>query len=149
MIDFLIDNYLVIKSLHIIFVISWMAGLFYLPRLFVYHTRVDIGSDQDKLFQLMERKLLRVIMNPAMILSWLFGIMLFSTPGIALWESGWVIVKLAGVFAMTVFHMVLVGWRKRFELGQNTRPEKFYRMSNEVPTLLMFVIVFMAVMKPF
>lgn len=147
--DFLSDNYLLIKALHLIFVISWMAGLFYLPRLFVYHTRVEVGGKQDQLFQLMERKLLRVIMNPAMIMSWVFGIMLFSTPGVALLSDIWVIVKLLGISSMTVFHMVLARWRKTFEAGQNQRHESFYRYSNEVPTLLMFVIVFMAVMKPF
>lgn len=146
---FLSENYLVIKSLHLIFVISWMAGLFYLPRLYVYHTRVAVGGEQDLLFQVMERKLLRVIMNPAMILSWLFGILLFSTPGVAPLGEAWVIVKFVGISAMTAFHMVLSRWRSSFEAGQNQKSESFYRYSNEVPTILMFVIVFMAVMKPF
>lgn len=149
MLDFLINNYLLIKALHIISVISWMAGLFYLPRLFVYHTRVVTGSDQDLLFQLMEQKLLRIIMNPAMILSWFFGLLLFSIPSVASIDQTWVLIKLAAIIGMSVFHMMLSAWRKDFTKGLNKRSEKFYRLANEAPTLLMFVIVFMAVMKPF
>ena len=148
MIDFLSDHYLTLKALHLIAVMAWMAGLFYLPRLFVYHCGADKGSDKSETFKIMEYKLLRYIMNPAMIAAWLFGgLMLWSNP--ALFELPWMHVKLLGVVLMTAFHMMLARWRKAFACDENAHSEKFYRIINEAPTVLMIVIVFMAVVKPF
>jgi putative membrane protein len=130
-------------------VIAWMAGLFYLPRLFVYHTQSAVGSDQDALFKIMERRLLRAIMNPAMIVAWLLGITLVLTPGVMSWTAGWWHVKFASVLAMTWFHMHLAGQRKVFERGDRPRTERYWRAMNEVPTLLMIAIVLMVIAKPF
>jgi putative membrane protein len=130
-------------------VIAWMAGLFYLPRLFVYHTQSAVGSDQDALFKIMERRLLRAIMNPAMIVAWLLGITLVLTPGVVNWTAGWWHVKFASVLAMTWFHMHLAGQRKVFERGDRPRTERYWRAMNEVPTLLMIAIVLMVIAKPF
>ena len=146
---FLADHYLIIKSLHLISLISWMAGLFYLPRLFVYHTQVPIGSDQDKLFQIMEAKLMMIIMRPAMILTWIFGLMLFFTPSLAPLDQGWVWIKAFSVIALTGFQGFLSLWRKAFVEGLNRHSESFFRKINEVPTLLMMIIVIMVVVKPF
>jgi len=146
--DFLADYYLWIKALHIISVIAWMAGLFYLPRLFVYHADATPGSELSETLKVMERKLLRIIMNPAFILAWVFGIcMMVANPD--LFQQGWFHVKLTGVVAMTIYHHVLARWRKTFAADENTRPNGFYRKMNEVPTVLMFIIVLMAVPKPF
>jgi len=148
MIDTLLANYDLLRALHLISVIAWLAGLFYLPRLFAYHTRVAVGSDQDRMFQVMERKLLRVIMNPAMIAAWLFGLlMLLANP--VLFEFPWMHVKLTGIVLMTGFHHAVGIWRKRFAAGTNTRSERYYRAWNEAPTILMIVIVIMAVVEPF
>lgn len=136
--------------LHVISVISWMAGIFYLPRLFVYHA--EKASDNQMLAEVyveMERKLLKVIMNPAMMATWLFGLALVFTPGIVDWSEGWPWVKAAAVIGMTWFHHYLVRWRKDFEAGVNQRSGKFYRIANEVPTLMMLVIVAMVIAKPF
>ncbi len=144
----LTDWYLVIKSLHVISVIAWMAGLFYLPRLFVYHAeQVQVGSRTDTMFQVMERRLLRAIMNPAMIATWVFGLALVLTPGILDFSLPWVWAKAACVVAMTLFHMWLGKRRKEFAEGQNTRSGRSYRMMNEVPTVLMIVIVFAVITK--
>lgn len=138
-----------ILSIHIVAVISWMAGLLYLPRLFVYHAGVEVGSDQDRLFQVMEARLLRIIMNPAMILSWVFGAMMLVALGGGLAAGGWLYVKIVAALLLTAFHMALARWRRHFSEGKNTRPEKFYRIANELPTLLMILIVVMVVVKPF
>lgn len=138
-----------ILSAHIVVVISWMAGLLYLPRLYVYHAGVEAGSDQDRLFQVMEARLLRIIMNPAMILSWVFGAMMLVALGGDLVAGGWLHVKMVAVLLLTAFHMALARWRRQFSEGKNTRPEKFYRIANELPTLLMILIVVMVVVKPF
>lgn len=146
--DFLATSYLWVKWLHIISIIAWMAGLFYLPRLFVYHVeRIELGSDTDELFQTMERRLLKAIMNPAMIASWVFGLALVATPGIVDWSSAWPWVKALGVVAMTVFHMWLARRRKAFVAGQNSVTGRQYRIMNEVPTVLMMVIVAAVVVK--
>lgn len=147
--EYLIDYYLWVKTIHILAVISWMAALLYLPRLFVYHTMVAVGSDQDQLFQVMEVKLLKIIMNPAMILSWIFGLLLIVTPGVADMASVWLQIKLVSLVGLSAFHMVLGRWRRQFVGGENTRSENFYRAINEVPTMLMILIVVMAVVKPF
>jgi protoporphyrinogen IX oxidase len=146
--DFLATSYPWVKWLHIVSIIAWMAGLFYLPRLFVYHVeRIEAGSDTDELFQTMERRLLKAIMNPSMIASWVFGLALVATPGIVDWSSAWPWVKALGVVAMTVFHMWLARRRKAFVAGQNSVTGRQYRIMNEVPTVLMMVIVAAVVVK--
>jgi protoporphyrinogen IX oxidase len=139
---FLSDWYLVIKALHVISIIAWMAGLFYLPRLYVYHAeQVQAGSRTDAMFQTMERRLLRAIMNPAMIAAWIFGLALVATPGVVDWSAPWSWVKAAAVLAMSGFHGWLAARRKDFVAGRNTRSGRTYRIMNEVPTVLMVVIV--------
>ncbi len=148
MMSFLWDFYPWIKTLHIISVIAWMAGLFYLPRLFVYHVEVvNTGSETDVLFQTMERRLLKAIMNPAMISTWIFGILLVLTPGVVDWGMIWPWTKGASILAMTWFHMWLSARRKSFMTGTNTVSGRQYRMMNELPTLLMIVIVFSVIFK--
>lgn len=146
--DFLASYYAWTKFLHVISVISWMAGLFYLPRLFVYHAEeVGSGNDTDLLFQTMERRLLRAIMNPAMIATWIFGLALVFTPGIVDWSMIWPWTKAASVIGMTWFHHWLGLRRKDFAARQNLLPGRRYRMMNEVPTLLMLVIVASVIVK--
>ncbi len=148
--DFLVTAYPWILSLHIMSVISWMAGLFYLPRLFVHHVeQAAPGSEASEIFKMMELKLLRVIMNPAMIATWIFGLCLVFTPGIVDWSNGWPWVKAVMVSGMTVFHHWLALRRKEFAKDSNTRTGRTYRLMNEVPTLLMIVIVLMVAAKPF
>jgi putative membrane protein len=150
---FLADWYLWTKALHVVSVISWMAGLFYLPRLYVYHVEglkkqgVVAGSEMDQLFQHQERLLLRAVMNPAMIATWVFGLALVLTPGIVVWSEAWVWVKAVSVVAMTVFHMWLAARRKAFLAGENLLSGRQYRMMNEVPTVFMLLIVFAVILK--
>ncbi len=142
MTEFLSNAYPWIKALHVISVIAWMAGLFYLPRLFVYHAEeVERGSQTDGMFQKMERRLLKAIMNPAMIATWVFGILLAVTPGIVDWTAIWPWVKAAAVVLMTAFHMWLGARRKGFAAGDNKLTGRSYRLMNEVPTVLMILIV--------
>ncbi len=138
-----------IKALHVIGIIAWMAGLLYLPRLFVYHCEATIGSREDQRFQLMERRLLRLIMNPAMIATYLLGSTLLWISPMVDWHAGWIYVKLALVAVLTWFHHAMGLWRKDFVAGRNQRPARFFRLMNEVPTLAMIVIVIMVVVKPF
>lgn len=136
------------KTLHVISVIAWMAGLFYLPRLFVYHAEeAPAGTETDALFQTMERRLLRAIMAPAMIATWIFGLMLVLTPGIISWVEIWPWTKAAAVLVMTWFHHWLAARRKDFATGANTVSGRRYRMMNEVPTLLLVVIVASVIVK--
>jgi putative membrane protein len=148
-IDFLSALYPWTKALHVISVIAWMAGLLYLPRLFVYHCAAAPGSEASETFKVMERRLLRAIMNPAMIATWIFGISLLLTPGIVDWAAGWIWVKLALVLVLTGFHHALARWFKAFRADANRRPARFYRLVNEVPTLAMIVIVVMVIVRPF
>ncbi|WP_300518456.1 CopD family protein [Aliiroseovarius sp.] len=146
--DVLITFYNFAKAMHIVSVIAWMAGLFYLPRLFVYHVEVvGTGNETDTLFQTMERRLLKAIMNPAMISTWIFGLVLVLTPGIVGWDMVWPWTKGLSVIAMTWFHMWLAARRKEFVAGTNTLTGRRYRVMNEVPTLLMLVIVFSVIYK--
>ncbi|WP_419898438.1 protoporphyrinogen oxidase HemJ [Roseomonas sp. USHLN139] len=138
-----------IKALHLSAVIAWMAGLFYLPRLYVYHTPSPVGSDRSELFKVMERRLLRGIMNPAMIVTWLLGLTLVATPGVIDWSAGWWHLKLTSVIGMTAFHMHLAAARKGLLADQRRHSERYWRVMNEVPTLLMLVIVIMVIVKPF
>jgi len=146
--DFLSGAYPWVKSIHVMAVIAWMAGLFYLPRLFVYHAEQGpVGSDADRLLQVMESKLLRLIMNPSMITTWLFGLALVLTPGIVDWSAVWPWAKGASVLAMTWFHHWLSLRRKDFAEGRNLLAGRRYRIMNEVPTLLMIVIVVAVIVK--
>lgn len=148
MTDLLSDWYLWTKALHVISVIAWMAGLFYLPRLYVYHVEtVAEGSATDAMFQTMERRLLQAIMAPAMIATWFFGLCLVLTPGIVDWSMIWPWTKAASVLAMTWFHHWLGLRRKDFLLGRNQVTGRQFRMMNEVPTLLLVVIVFSVIVK--
>ena len=147
--DFLAIAYPWIKSLHVISVIAWMAGLFYLPRLFVYHVeQVGSGNEADTMFQTMERRLLKAIMNPAMIASWVFGLLLAFSPGVVEWGAVWPWTKLASILAMTWFHMWLGARRKDFAAGANTLTGRRYRLMNEVPTVLLIVIVVSVIARP-
>ena len=145
----LVAAYPWVKSLHIISVISWMAGLLYLPRLFVYHAEAPTGSPQSETFKVMERRLLRAIMNPAMIATYVFGGLLALTPGVVDWSDGWIYGKLALVLGLTLAHHLFGRWRKEFAEDRNRRPARFYRIANEVPTLLLMAIVILVVVKPF
>ncbi len=137
-----------IKSFHVIAVIAWMAGLFYLPRLYVYHCDVPRGSEASERFKVMERRLLKQIINPAMITTWCFGILLVLTPGAVDWGASWWHVKLTCVLLMSGFHGAASKWRRDFLEDRNTRPQRFYRIANEVPTVLMIIIVIMAIAQP-
>ncbi|MDH3234167.1 MAG: protoporphyrinogen oxidase HemJ [Alphaproteobacteria bacterium] len=147
--DTLIDLYTWIKALHIISVIAWMAGLLYLPRLFVYHASASPGSEQSQTFKVMERRLLRAIMNPAMVAAYIFGILLLISSPLVDWAAGWLWIKLAMITVLTVLHHLYGLWRKTFERDENTRPPRFYKIMNEAPTLAMIVLVLMVVVKPF
>ena len=139
--------YLSLKALHIIAVISWMAGLLYLPRLFVYHAATTPGSEQSETFKVMERRLYKFIMMPAMIVAWVVGIVLvFEGQWFA---SGWFIAKFILVIAMTLVHGLLGHWVTEFNYDRNRHPQKFFRIVNEIPTVLMIVIVVLATVKPF
>jgi putative membrane protein len=138
-----------IKALHIISVIAWMAGLLYLPRLFVYHAAEPIGSPTAETFKIMERRLLRGIMNPALTATVVFGGLLLMMPGVVHWSDGWLHVKLLAVAGLIVLHHEMARWRKAFAEDRNKRPARFYRIVNEAPTVLMIIIVIMVVVKPF
>ena len=144
MTDLLIGAYPWIKALHVIAVIAWMAGLFYLPRLFVYHAEEAVP---EALFQTMERRLLRAIINPAMIATWIFGLCLVATPGVVDWGQVWPWTKAAAVIGMSGFHGWLAARRKDFERGENRLSGRTYRIMNEVPTLLMVVIVISVIVR--
>lgn len=144
--DFVLGFYPWIKALHLISVIAWMAGLLYLPRLFVYHCAAEKGSVQSETFKTMERRLIRAIMNPAMIATWLFGGLLLMVQD---WSQGWLHTKLLLVVLMTATHHVFSLWRKAFERDANTRPARVFRIANEVPTVLMIAVVILVIVKPF
>ncbi len=148
MYDLLSAAYLWVKALHVMAVIAWMAGLFYMPRLYVYHTEgVQAGTPTDGMFQKMERLLLKAIMNPAMIVTWVCGLALVMTPGIVDWSEVWPWTKAVSVLAMTWFHMWLGGRRKDFVAGRNVLTGRQFRLMNEVPTVLMVVIVLSVIVK--
>jgi len=145
----LIAAYPWVKSLHIVSVIAWMAALLYLPRLYVYHAMAPIGSDRSEIFKIMEHRLQRGIMTPAMFATWGFGLLLAGTPGVVDWRMGWIWVKLALVAALSAFHFALSRWRVAFSADSNTHSTQFFRIVNELPTLAMIAIVFLVVVKPF
>jgi len=141
-----------IKAFHIIAVIAWMAGMLYLPRLFVYHCAAEKGSVQSETFKVMERRLLRAIINPAMIATWIFGLWLAwlgPDSRYGWFASGWLWAKLALVLALSAVHGLLGRWTTAFAADRNRHSQKFYRIINEVPTVLMVLIVLLVVLKPF
>ena len=144
--EFVLGYYPWIKALHLISVIAWMAGLLYLPRLFIYHCAAEPGSVQSETFKTMERRLIRAIMNPAMVATYVFGGLLLWVQD---WSQGWLHAKLLMVVLMTVMHHVFSLWRKAFERDANTRPTRTYRIANEIPTVLMIAIVILVIVKPF
>ena len=143
------EYYLWFKALHTISVIAWMAGMLYLPRLYVYHADADTGSIQSETFKIMERRLLRAIMNPSMIATFVFGGLMLATAGFVDWSMGWIWVKFAMIAIMVMIHGLLARWRREFEADRNLRSAKFYRMWNEAPTVPLIVIVIMVVVRPF
>ena len=142
------EAYLWVKALHMISVMAWMAGMLYLPRLFVYHCDAETGSELSETLKVMERRLLRLIINPAMLSSWVFGLTMLAASGDVLWSQPWMIIKLVCVVFMSIAHGEMAKWRKDFEADRNTRPQKFYRIANEVPTILMIVIIIMVIVQP-
>lgn len=146
--DWIVGGIAWVKALHVISVIAWMAGLLYLPRLFVYHADAEKGSVQSETFKVMERRLYRGITTPAMIASWVFGLtMVFA--GVVDWGTVWPWVKAMAVIALSGIHGMLGRYRRDFAEDRNLRPARFYRMINEVPTVLMIVIVIMVIVRPF
>src|SRR5947209_12931182 len=141
------DYYEWVKALHVIAVIAWMAGMLYLPRLFVYHCDAEAGSKQSETFKLMERRLLRAIINPAMVVTWVVGTWLAIESGH--YRSGWMQAKFVLVLILSAVHGLLARWTREFGEDRNTRSQKFYRVLNEIPTLLMIGIVILVIVKPF
>lgn len=148
-VPYLLHFYPWTKALHIVSFIAWMAGILYLPRLFVYHCEVPEGSQASELFKVMERRLYKLIMTPAMLATFVFGIVLVLTPGMVDWHAGWFYVKLVAVLGLGGVHGAMNKWRKAFLADSNRRSQKFFRIANEVPTVLMLVAVIMVVVKPF
>ena len=139
--------YLLFKSLHLIAVISWMAGLLYLPRIFVYHSEATHESQKD-VFKTMERKLYNYIMMPAMLLSWLFGVLLIHSLGITVFTELWMQIKIVLVIILTYYHFLLGKYLNNFAIESNKKTSKFFRIMNEVPTIILIVVVFVVVFKP-
>jgi protoporphyrinogen IX oxidase len=147
--NWLVVAYPWIKSAHIISVVAWMAGLFYLPRLFVYHATVPPASKRSATFKIMERRLQYAIMTPAMLASWSFGLLLLATPGVIDWHRGWIWAKLVLVVALSVYHAVLGHWRRAFADDRNVHSSRLFRIANEIPTVALIAIVVLVVDKPF
>ena len=139
--------YLLFKSLHLISVISWMAGLLYLPRIFVYHTEADTSS-QKEVFKVMERKLYNYIMMPAMLLSWIFGILLIHSLGFSIFSELWMQIKGVAVLLLTYYHFTLGKYLNDFAIDNNRKTAKFFRIYNEIPTIILIVVIFMVIFKP-
>lgn len=143
------DPYSWLKALHLIAVIFWMAGLMYLPRLYVYHWQAKAGGEMEKALVAQERRLLKIIMNPAMVAAFLLGIGLFHYAYLSHGFAWWLILKLVLVFSLMGYHMIMAGDRKKFERGERPRSEKTYRVLNEVPAVLIICVVLLAILKPF
>ena len=139
--------YLLFKSLHLIAVISWMAGLLYLPRIFVYHSEASHDS-QKNIFKTMEKKLYNYIMMPAMLLSWLFGILLINSLGFSVLSELWMQIKIISVAILTYYHFLLGKYLNEFAMNKNNKSSKFYRIINEIPTIILIVVVFAVIFKP-
>ena len=142
------NAYLTFKALHLIAVISWMAGLLYLPRIFVYHSETKDNTGQSETFKLMEKRLYFYIMNPAMILSWIFGILLIHAQGFISLSLLWMKIKIGLVIILTGYHFYLLAILKDFQIDNNTKSSKFFRIINEIPTLLLITIIFVVIFKP-
>ena len=142
------NYYLLFKSLHLISVISWMAGLLYLPRIFVYHAQNSDDRKISDVFKVMEKKLYFYIMTPAMILSWLFGLLLIQSIGFQQLGQKWMVLKIIFVIFLTLYHLYLGKTLNQFKFDQNTHSHKFYRLINEIPTILLILIVFIVIFKP-
>ena len=142
------NYYLLFKSLHLISVISWMAGLLYLPRIFVYHSENNDEIKIKEVFKVMERKLYFYIMTPAMILSWIFGLLLIHSIGFQQLGQNWMVLKIVFVLLLTLYHFYLGNILNQFKIDQNNRSHKFYRFINEIPTILLILIVFVVIFKP-
>ena len=147
--NFLANNYSLIKASHVISMVAWMAALLYLPRLFVYHTTVKKNSESAQMLKIMEYRLEKFIMNPAMLLTILFGVFLLRTEGVVNWNEKWIYFKLSAVVLMLVLHYLLMGYRKGFFLDKNKHSKKFYKIFNEVPMILLIIIVLLVYLKPF
>ena len=139
--------YLLFKSLHLIAVISWMAGLLYLPRIFVYHSESNEES-QKKIFKIMEKRLYNYIMMPAMMLSWLFGILLIHSLGFSVFSELWMQIKIIAVVILTYYHFTLGKYLSDFAVNNNQKTSKFFRIYNEIPTIILIVVIFVAIFKP-
>ena len=142
------NTYLLFKSLHLIAVISWMAGLLYLPRIFVYHAENNSEIKTSEVFKVMEKKLFYYIMTPAMVLSWLFGLLLIHSIGFEQLGQTWMLLKLVFVLILTLYHFYLGIILRQFKIDMNTHSHKFYRFINEIPTILLILIVFVVIFKP-
>ena len=142
------NSYLLFKSLHLIAVISWMAGLLYLPRIFVYHTENNSQEKVSEVFKIMERKLYFYIMSPAMVLSWLFGLLLIHSIGFQQLGQTWMLLKLLFVVILTLYHFYLGKLLSQFKVDNNRHSHKFYRYINEIPTILLILIIFVVIFKP-
>tara|TARA_B100000700_G_scaffold327339_1_gene441580 strand:- start:2911 stop:3345 length:435 start_codon:yes stop_codon:yes gene_type:complete len=142
------NTYLLFKSLHLIAVISWMAGLLYLPRIFVYHAETYNNEDKNNTFKIMEKRLFLYIMNPSMILSWIFGLLLLHSTGTSYFQEYWMVIKLVLVVSLTFYHFFLFACLKRFAENNNNHSPRFFRFINEVPTILLIAIIFIVVFKP-
>jgi len=147
--DWLLPLYPWVKSLHVIAVITWMAGLFYLPRLFIYHMAEPVGSPTSETFKTMERRLLRAIMNPSLIVAWAMGLTLVATPGVIDWRAGWWHTKLLAVVLMTVVHMHQAAGRSALARDERPHTARYWRIANEVPSLLLIIIITMVIARPF
>ena len=147
--NLLINNYSLIKAFHVISIVAWISAILYLPRLFVYHTTVKRNSEASKMLKIMEYRLQKFIMNPAMLLTIIFGVFLLKTNGIINWAEKWIYFKLLGVFLLLVVHNLLGRYRKDFFLDKNKHSGRFYKILNEVPTILLIVIILLVYLKPF
>ena len=147
--NLLINNYSLIKAFHVISMVAWMSAILYLPRLFVYHTTVKRNSEASKMLKIMEYRLQKFIMNPEMLLTIIFGVFLLKTNGIINWTEKWIYFKLLGVFLLLVVHNLLGRYRKDFFLDKNKHSRRFYKILNEVPTILLIVIILLVYLKPF
>lgn len=144
------DFYPYVKAFHVISVIAWMAGMLYLPRLYVYHAQATPGSELSETLKVMERRLLKAIINPAMAAAWILGLILVFWYGVIDWSADyWFHAKLTFVILLSAFHGSLSRWRKDFEADRNTRSQRFYRIANEVPTVIMIIVVLLVIVRPF
>ena len=147
--NFLVNNYSLIKAFHVISMVAWMAALLYLPRLFVYHTTVKKNSESSEMLKIMEYRLEKFIMGPAMMSTFVFGILLLKTDGIINWSEKWVYLKLLAAILLLTIHYLLIKYRKDFFLDKNIHSKKFYKILNEIPTALLIIIILLVYLKPF